>query len=74
MEQGPMEHLKLQQLIRTLSDFGLNPKDWNINFLFGKSEKRIVISHKRERGFNLIGICNFYNGQPVFDEICLYSL
>ena len=71
---GVMENSKIQQLIKTLSHFGLNPRDWKINSPEGKLEKKIVISHKREKNFNLVGVYNFYNDQPIFDEICLHSL
>ncbi len=65
-----MEH----QLIKTLSHFGLNPKDWTVSFPVKRLERKIIISHKRERDFNLVGIYNFYNNRPIFDKICLYSL
>ena len=71
---GQMECIKIQQLIKTLSHFGLNPKDWTVSFPVEKLEKKVMISHKREKGLSLIGLYSFHNSQPMFEEICLHSL
>ncbi len=68
-----MGHPGTQKLRKTLSHFGLNPRDWTISFLVGTMEKKVMISHKRETGLNLIGLYSFHNSQPMFDDICLHS-
>ena len=69
-----MKHCEIQQLTGSLSHFGLNPGDWIMSFPVCQWERKVMIFHKEEKSFSLIGRYCFYKSGLMFEEICLYSL
>lgn len=47
-------------LLAQLSDFGLDPKDWQLSFR--KNRKEINLIHQRDQQFQLLGFVNWKKG------------
>ena len=49
-----MEKTKIQQLIKTLSHFGLNPKDWKVNLPLKGLKRELLFPIKEKKTLTLL--------------------
>lgn len=61
----------IQKLQAELSNFGLNPADWNIEYI---ESLRYLIRSKSDRDVSLYGRLRFKNKKPTWQSIDLITL
>lgn len=50
-----------QKLLKQLSDFGLNPKEWSLSV--GTSPSEVALIHQEDQSFQLIGVIDWQIGR-----------
>ena len=56
-----------QKLLKQLSDFGLNPKEWSLSM--GSNASEVELTHQEDENFQLKGVIDWQMGRWMALEL-----